>query len=76
MFCARQNIVSMIQRDGPRCQVFIKSVEIQYARDILQTTQDRAEYKHANGEVSIVRIEMAGRETKRVRIANLPPRNT
>ena len=56
-----------------RSQVFIKFVEIQYAHDILQTTQGTDEYKHTSGEVSIVRIEMAGRGTKRVSIANLPP---
>ena len=66
----------MIQIDGPRRQVFIKFVEIKYAHDILQTTQGTAEYKHTSGEVPIVRIEMAGRETKRVRIANLPPKYT
>jgi hypothetical protein len=33
----------------------------------------QVEYKHSNGLVSIVRIEMAGLGTIRVRIANLPP---
>jgi hypothetical protein len=31
------------------------------------------EYKHASGEISPVRIEMAGIVKRRVRIANLPP---
>ena len=35
-------------------------------------TQGTAEYKHTSGEASIVRTEMAGRGTKRVRIENLP----
>jgi len=63
----------MIQIDGPRRQVFIKLVDLRHAHNILQTTQDRDEYKHSSGEVSIVRIEVAGMGTKRVRIANLLP---
>ena len=70
---AAEHTVTMIQIDGPRRQVFIKFVEIQYAHDILLTTQGTAEYKHTSGEVSIVRTDMAGRGTKRVCIANLPP---
>jgi hypothetical protein len=49
-------------------------VDIQYAHDILQTTQGTAEYKHTSGELSIIRIDMAGLGTKCVRIANLPPK--
>jgi hypothetical protein len=48
----------MIQMDGFGRQIFIKFVEIQYAHDILQTTQGTAEYKHISREVSFVRIEM------------------
>jgi hypothetical protein len=73
VFRASEPTVTMIQIDGPRLQVFIKFVDIQYAHDILQTTQGTAEYKHTTGEVCIVRIEMAGPGTKRVSIANLPP---
>ena len=64
--------VTMIQIDGPRHQVFIKFMDIQYAYDILQMTQGTAKYKHLTAEVSIVQIEMVGLGTKRVHIANLP----
>lgn len=63
--------ITMIQIDGPRRQVFIKIVDVRHAHDILQTKQGTAEYKHSCGEVSIVRIDMAGLGTKRVPIANL-----
>jgi hypothetical protein len=35
-------------------------------------SQGTDEYKHSSGELSVVRIEMAGLGTKRVRIANVP----
>ena len=55
---AAEHTVTMIQMDGFGRQIFIKFVEIQYAHDILQTTQGTAEYKHISREVSFVRIEM------------------
>jgi hypothetical protein len=63
----------MIQIDGPRRQVFVKVIDVQYVHDILQMIQGTAEYKHSNGVVSVVRTEMAGLGIKCVRITNLPP---
>jgi hypothetical protein len=65
--------VAMIQIDGPKRQVFIHFVEFPFVQDVLQRTKGLAEYKHSNGDISKVRIEVAGMGTKRVRIANLPP---
>jgi hypothetical protein len=48
-------------------------VELSYAQEVLTRTNGQVEYKHTNGEISIVRVDMAGMGTKRVRIANLPP---
>jgi hypothetical protein len=39
----------------------------------MQETNGVKEYKHSNGEISQVRIQMTGLGTKRIRIANLPP---
>jgi hypothetical protein len=70
---ASEPTVSVIQIDGPRRKIIIKFVDVQFAHDIFQMTRSTAEYKHSSGEVSVVRIEMAGLGAKRVRIANLPP---
>ena len=40
---------------------------------VLQMVKGQLEYHHENGELSIVKVEIAGLGTKRVRIANLPP---
>jgi len=66
--------VAMIQINGQRRQVFKKSVDLQYVQEVLQKTKCQSEYKHSNGEISSVRIEMAGMGTKWARVANLPRR--
>jgi hypothetical protein len=63
----------MLQIDGPKRQVFIKLNQYNAVQRILKETKGSQEYKHSNGEISHVRIEMAGLGTKRIRIANLPP---
>ena len=40
---------------------------------LLRDTCGQAEYKHNNGEISIVCIDMADMGTKKIRIANFPP---
>jgi hypothetical protein len=64
----------MLQIDAPRRQVFIKMKQCNELHRIIQETNGLKEYKHFNGEISQVRIEMAGLGTKRIRIANLPRR--
>jgi len=63
----------MIQIDGTRRQVYIKLIEIECVQALLQGTGGLAKYKHTNGEISTVRIDMAGMGTRKIRIANLPP---
>ena len=65
--------VQMLQIDGPRRQVFIKMKQCNELHRIIQETNGLQEYKHSNGEISQVGIEMAGLRTKRIRIASLPP---
>jgi hypothetical protein len=42
-------------------------------KEILRGTSEICEYKHENGEISHVRIEIAGMGIKRLRIAGLQP---
>jgi len=39
----------------------------------LTSTKGQLEYRHENGEVSVVRVDIAGMGLRRVRVANLPP---
>jgi hypothetical protein len=42
-------------------------------KDVLQGTNGLLEFRHDNGEISEVRIEHAGRGTRIIRVAGLPP---
>jgi len=66
-------IVTMVQIDGPRRQVYNKFTDLRYLKDLHHSTMGQSDYKHDNGEISQVKIEMAGMGTRRVRIASLPP---
>jgi len=68
-----ENVVIMVQIDGMHRQVYIKFTDFQYLQDLLHSTTGQSEYKHNNGEISQVKIEMAGMGTRHVRLANLPP---
>jgi len=52
--------VQMLQIDGPRRQVFIKMKQCNELYKIIQETNGLKEYKHSNGEISQVKIEIAG----------------
>ena len=51
--------VTMILIDGLLRQVYIKFKEIADVQEILQSTNGQSEYKHANGKILQLRIEMA-----------------
>ena len=68
-----ENVVTMIQIDGTRRQVYIKFTDFQYLQDLFHSTTGQSEYKHDNGEISQVKIEMTGMGTSRLRLAKLPP---
>jgi len=63
----------MIQIDGPRRRVYIKFTDEECVNTILQNTEGQLEFRHDNGEISNVFIELAGMGTKKIRIASLPP---
>ena len=65
--------VNMIQIDGTKRQVYIKMADIEGQQDIIQGTDGQSEYKHTNGEIATVSVNMAGMGTRKIRIANLPP---
>ena len=65
--------VRMIQIDGPGRRVFIKLNTSEQAQLILQTTKGQLEFRHDNGELSKVQLDLAGMGIRRIRIANLPP---
>jgi hypothetical protein len=67
------HVVLMIQIDGTRRQVFIKLYEPKIIDDLLMSTNGQFECKHMTGEISVVKLEMAGMGTRRVRVANLTP---
>jgi len=66
-----ENVVNMVQIYGTRRQVYIKFTDFQYLQDLLHSTTGQSEYKHDNGEISQVKIEMAGMGTRRIRLANI-----
>ena len=69
----QEDDIRMIQIDGPQRRVYIKFVNIYRMMDVLQMVKGQLEYHHENGELSVVKVEVAGLGRKRVRIANLPP---
>jgi len=69
----REDEIRMIQVDGPRRKVYIKFVTSDKMQTVLTSTKGQLEYRHENGEVSVVRVDMAGMGLRRVRVANLPP---
>ena len=56
--------------------VFMKFVNDTYIQNILQSTSGSVEYGHTTGEISQVRLEVAGMGMRRNRLTNLPPEVT
>ena len=58
--------LTMIQIDGIKRYVFIKFVNDIYIQNILQSTNGSVEYRHTKGELSVVRLEVAGMGMRRI----------
>jgi hypothetical protein len=65
--------VTMIQVDGIKIHVYIKLLTEQIAHKIIQDTNGRITYKHPDGLITTVLIELAGMGIKSIRMANPPP---
>jgi hypothetical protein len=65
--------VRMIQIDGPWRCVYIKFHSCERTLAVLQKTSGGVEFRHGNGEMSVVRTELAGIGIRRILLANLPP---
>ena len=65
--------IRTIQIDGPRRRVYIKFHSSDKPHSVLQATRGRKEYRHDNGELSLVNISMAGMGIQRIRLAGLAP---
>jgi len=67
------NYVLMVQIDGPKRQVCIKMRDNNRLQQVFHLTGRQVEYRHTNGEISVVRVETASSGTRTGRLANLPP---
>jgi hypothetical protein len=63
----------MIQVDGHRRKVYIKFTHGDRMEEVLKSTKGQLEYRHENGEISQVTIDLAGMGIKKIRLACLPP---
>lgn len=65
--------VRMMQIDGHRRRVYIKFRSEDRIQEVFKFTGGQLEYRHENGELSQVFIDLAGMGIKKIRIACLPP---
>ena len=63
--------IGMIQIDGPRRLVYIKFSTSDRLYSVLKETEGCVEYRHDNGEISMVHIDLADMGVRRIRLANL-----
>jgi len=62
----------MIQVDGHRRKVYIKFTREVPMEEALKSTKGQLEYRHENGEILQVTIDLAGMGIKKIRLASLP----
>jgi hypothetical protein len=73
-FRLHESDVRMVQVDGPRRQVYVKFTDLDRMQTVFQSTSGQAEFWQDTGEIGLVKIEMSGMGTRRIRIANVPRR--
>ena len=54
--CLNDQDVTMVKTDGPKRQVYIKFRDNERMQEVLQSIGSQVEYRHTNGEISVVRI--------------------
>jgi len=62
----------MIQLDGHRKKIYIKFTSEFRMKEVRKSTRGQLEYRHENGEISQVTIDLAGMRIKKIRLACLP----
>lgn len=67
-----EETVVMIQIDGPKRQVYI-TLTTERVHELIRNTGGQLEYTHVDGTKSQIKIDLAGKGTKVIRIANLLP---
>jgi len=65
------NELLRVQIDRPKSHVYIKLQDDNRLQQVLHLTGGQVEYRHTNGEISVVRVKTEGLGTRRVRIANV-----
>jgi len=63
----------MIQFDWPRRRVYFIFHSSDRPYSVLQATEGCVEFRHDNGELSLVNINLDGMEIRRIRLAGLAP---
>ena len=61
----QEDDIRMIQIDGPQRRVYIKFVNTDRMVAVLQMVKGQLQYHHENGELSLVKVEIAGLGIKR-----------
>jgi hypothetical protein len=62
--------VMIIQIDSQKQQVYIEMEDIRTLYNVMQGTNEQAEYKQGNWNISIVKLGIARMGTKVIRVAN------
>jgi len=72
----KEGEVRVIQIDGPLRKVYVKFISSESMMRVLQPIQGDINFHHVNGEISKVKIDIAGVGIRRVRVSTLPPEVT